>query len=271
MLAEVKHYCIVALHCMKMSVQRTLEYRIEVIGWLFANPIQVFLGIAIIKYVISDFGTINGWGFNEIAFLYGLAVISHALSVVFFVQTWWMGYIMLEGEFDRYMLRPLNVLFQFFFSDFNLIGITDMIPGVITFVYGCVMINFKFTTFNTIMLVTVIIGATLIRGALFLVTGSLAFWTKSRNSFVKMNLTVLDQVTKYPLTMYPRIVQILFTFLMPLGFVSFYPASDLLDKANGFSFPAGIGFFTLIIGLLVFWLSTRMFRRGLRRYESAGS
>ena len=271
MLAELKYYVIVALHCVKMSMQRTLEYPAELVGWLFANPVQFILGIATIKFVISDFGTINGWGFNEIAFLYGLAVMSHALSVMFFVQTWWMGYFILKGDFDCYMLRPLNVLFQFFFSAFNLIGVTDMISGIIIFAYGCSKVHFSFNVVNVVLLLFILIGATLIRGTLYLITGCLSFLTKSRNSLVLFNLTILDQMTKYPLTMYPRVVQIIFTFLIPLGFISFYPASDLLDKNNSFCFPGGIAWATFLVGVLVFYLATRLFKRGLRRYESAGS
>jgi ABC-2 type transport system permease protein len=254
-----------------MSVQTNLEYPINLIGWLFANPIQFVLGLATIQFVISEFGTLNGWTFGELAFLYGLAVLSHGLSVILFVQTWYMGHIMLDGEFDLFMLRPMNVLFQFFFMSFNLIGITDMIPGIIIFIYGCSQIHFLWSFGNVVILLSILIGATLIRGAVCLITGSFAFWTKSRNSFVLLNFTLFDQTTKYPLSIYPRIVQIIFTFLIPLGFISFYPASDFLDKSMNFNFSDGIGLAALPVGIFVFWVTTRVFRRGLTKYESAGS
>ena len=271
MISGLKHYFSVGIHLIKMSVQETLEYPVNLIGWLFANPIQFILGIATLKFVISEFGTLNGWSFGELAFLYGIAVLSHGLSVIFFVQTWFMGNAVLDGEFDIYMLRPMNVLFQFFFTVFNIIGITDLIPGIVIFAYGCSQTHFVWSFINTIMLISILIGATLIRGAVFLLTGSLAFWTKNRNSFVLMNFTIFDQTTKYPLSIYPRIVQIIFTFLIPLGFIGFYPASELLNKSNTFNFPGGMAWITLIVGVFVFWISTRVFRRGMKKYESAGS
>ena len=254
-----------------MSIQRTLEYPVELIGWLFANPLQFVLGIATIKFVIAEFGTLNGWTFGELAFLYGLAVISHGLSVIFFVQTWFMGSAMLEGEFDILMLRPMNVLFQFFFRFFYLIGITDLIPGIVIFIYGCSQIHLVWSFINILMLISVLIGATLIRGAVFLFTGSLAFWTKSRNSFLFLNFAIFDQTTKYPLSIYPRVIQMIFTFLIPLGFIGFYPASDFLDKGNIFNSSGTMPWVTLVVGFFVFWIVTRIFRRGLRKYESAGT
>jgi ABC-type uncharacterized transport system, permease component len=271
MVSVLKHYFSVGKHFIKMSIQTTLEYPANLIGWLLANPIQFILGIATIKFVIAEFGTLNGWGFGELAFLYGLAVMSHGLSVILFVQTWFMGSIMLEGGFDLFILRPMNVLFQFFFMIFNLIGITDMIPGIIIFLYGCSQIHFQVSVINITMILSILIGATLIRGALFLITGSMSFWTKSRNSFTLFNLTLMDQTTMYPLSMYPRLVQLIFTFVIPLGFISFYPASDFLGKGNAFHFPAGVAWLTLFVGIFVFLLTTRVFHRGLNRYESAGS
>lgn len=271
MISSLKHHFSVMAHLMKMSIQTTLEYPVELIGWLFANPIQFVLGIATIKFVIAEFGTLGGWTFGELAFLYGIAVMSHGLSVILFVQTWFMGSAMLNGQFDRLMLRPMNVLFQFFFTIFNLIGITDLIPGIVIFIYGCSQIHFAWSFVNILMLISILIGATLIRGAVFLLTGSIAFWTKSRNSFLFMNFTIFDQTTKYPLSIYPKVLQMIFTFLIPLGFISFYPASDFLDKGNIFNLTGTMPWVTLAVGIFVFWITTRVFNRGLKRYESAGT
>lgn len=49
-----------------------------------------------------------------------------------------MGYYVIEGEFDRYLTRPLGVLYQFFFTNINIFGITDLIPGILVILYGCV-------------------------------------------------------------------------------------------------------------------------------------
>ena len=99
---------------------------------------QFIMGFAIIKFVVESFGEINGWNYGQLAFLYGLSVISHALSMIFFVQGWFMGYYVIEGDFDRYLTRPLGVLYQFFFTNINIFGVTDLIPGILVFIYGCV-------------------------------------------------------------------------------------------------------------------------------------
>ena len=167
-----------AKYFLKINIQCGLEYPAYLISWLISNPLQFFFGIITVKVVINNFHALEGWSFEQIAFLYGLGIISHGLSVVFFIQTWYMDYMITDGEFDRLMVRPLNVFFQFCFINFNFIGITDMLPGMVIFVYGCIASGFPFTLMNIIKVLIVIIGATLLRGAIYSISGSLAFWTK---------------------------------------------------------------------------------------------
>lgn len=271
MLGVIKHYAGVTLANLRISILTVLEYPANILGWLLSNPIQFIVGFATIKFVVAEFGSINGWGYGQLAFLYGLAIISHALSMILFVRGWFMGHLVVEGEFDRYMLRPMSVLYQFFFTCFNLVGITDLIPGICVFAYGCVKIHFVWNLYNVLKLISVLVGATLIRGGVYLILGSTSFWTKGVADYGAYTQELFDKTTMYPLTMYPEGIQFLFTYLIPIGWVSFYPASEMLDIANGGFVWVGTAWLTLLIGILSFIVAAFIFHRGLRRYESAGN
>ncbi|MCM1286734.1 MAG: ABC-2 family transporter protein [Clostridium sp.] len=261
---HIKHYLDVSLYHVKLAVLTMLEYPANFVGWLLSNPIQFILGFATIKFVVASFGTINGWDYGHLAFLYGIAVISHAFSMIFFVQGWFMGGYVVRGEFDRFMLRPLSVLFQFFFTRFNIIGITDLIPGICVFAYGCHKIQFHWTIEAVIAVILLITGATLIRGGIYIIMGTFSFWTKNMNDFAGFTQEFFDKTTMYPLSMYPRMMQIILTYVIPIGWISYYPAKDLLS---------GIGtgsVISLIIGIVTMTLAALFFKRGLRSYESAG-
>ena len=148
MLSGIRHYTSVTLAYLKLSILTVFEYPANMIGWLISNPLQFIVGFATIQFVVKEFGDIAGWNYGQLAFLYGLAIISHALSMIFFVQGWFMGYSVIEGDFDRYLLRPMSVLYQFCFTQFNLIGITDLIPGLCVFIYGSLQVGFVFNLRN---------------------------------------------------------------------------------------------------------------------------
>jgi ABC-type uncharacterized transport system, permease component len=264
------YYLEVGRYSIKLEIQRQMEYPSFLFGWLIANPTHFVLGLVSIKIVIANFGSLNGWNFNEVAFLYGIASMSHGLTTVVFIQTWYIQYLVTEGEFDRFLLRPLNIFFQFSVMDFNLIGFTDLLPAVCILIYGCRLVGFKPTFINLIMLIAAIVGATLIRGALYLATCSLAFWTK-RSPFADLDSKIIYYTSRYPLTIYPNIFQILFTYIIPLGFVSFYPASAFLHKGTSIPLYGNMCFISLLMGIVMYTIGYMIFKSGLSRYESSGS
>jgi len=267
----LQRYTYMALSYLKFNIQRGLEYPAYLISWLICNPMQFFFGILTIQVVISNFQPLGGWEFEQLAFLYGLGVLSHGLSIVFFIQTWYMDYMVTQGEFDRMMLRPLNVFFQFCFMEFNFIGFTDLIPGLILFTYGLISVGFAFSFINILKLLIVIIGATLLRGGIYTLTGSLSFWIQRTHKLVEINLGLFDYTMKYPLSIYPKIIQAVFTFILPFGFVCFYPASEFLNMETDFDFPGSFCVWVLVIGVFVYFLGIKLFNFGLKRYESSGS
>ena len=149
----------------RLSIQSCFEYPLAFVGWLISNPMQFLVGFATIKFVVMEFDALADWNFKELAFLYGMSVLSHGLSVIFFTKTWYMGWTILRGEMDMLRLRPMNTLFQFLFGEMNFVGLTDLVPGVILFVYGCISVQFQWTLHNTAAMLCAVVGGTLLRGA----------------------------------------------------------------------------------------------------------
>lgn len=268
---RTKYYVGIFLLYMKMGIQMILEYPAMIMGWLLSNPIQFIVGFATIKFVVAEFGDINGWDYGQLAFLYGLSVISHALSMIFFVQGWFMGWFVIEGDFDRYLTRPLSVPFQFFFTNINVFGVTDLVPGIIVFIYGFIKTQFRFSIVNILVIIVMLTGATLIRGGIYILLGTTSFWTKSTTDFGPFCQEIFDRTTMYPLSMYPESLQFILTYIIPIGWVSFYPTSAILDMNDKVMSGIGASLITLLVGIVVILVSIGVFSIGLKKYESAGN
>lgn len=268
---EFLYYLDVTLHVIKMAIMSVIEYPANIAGWMISNPLQFIMGFAIIKFVVGEFGQINGWTYGQLAFLYGLSVISHALSMIFFVQGWFMGYFVLEGEFDRYLTRPLGVLYQFFFTNINVFGFTDLIPGVLVFIYGCCKCKITVTPLFILQVIVMLVGATLIRGGIYIMLGSTSFRTRSAMDFGQYTQEIMDKTTMYPISLYPESMQFILTYLIPIGWVSLYPVSGILGIESGRFYGIAGAFITLLVGFLVMFIAGLFFNHGLKRYESAGN
>lgn len=267
----LRHYLSVLYGTIKVSVLNQLEYPAYFICWFIAIPIQYFAGISMIAAVSKQFGSIGGYGYGEIIFLYGLGLISHGLMVVFFIQTWNIDRMILRGGFDRMLLRPMSVVFQFCTDYFNFIGLIDLIPGVVIFIYGCNVVGFTWSLFNILKLALVLAGAVMIRASFYLLIGCISFWAKGSRALVGAGELFLQRTTMYPMSVYPMIFQFVFTFIIPVGFIAFYPAAEFLQKNGSVAFHLGFALLTPIAGLLMSSFTILLFKIGLRRYESAGS
>lgn len=271
MLDALKYHVSVASCFYRLAIQRQLEYPLFLVSWLLLIPTQYFAGVWLLKVLTVRFQPLNGWDFPELAFLYGLGLLSHGLNVVLFIQAWHIDGMVIRGGFDRMLLRPMNVFFQFVVNYFNFIGLIDLIPGTIIFLYACKLVGFDWTFANIVKLFLVVGGGTLIRASIFTVLGSIAFWTKKSASLVGMTLALQERTTMYPLQLYPYTIQVILSFVIPIGFISFYPAVEFLGKTDGFQLPSGLALWTPVIGLISFVVSHAVFHVGLRNYESSGS
>ncbi len=266
----LRYYASVAAMFTRLSVKSELEYPFMLVGHVLANCIQWVVGFATIKFVVDQFGSIGGWGYESLAFLYGMSVLGHGLAVLLYIQTWYMGYDVIEGEYHRFLVRQMGLVFPFLFSNFNLIRVTEMIPGLIVFVYGCTKVRLALTLQNLLLILCTLAGGTMIRGAVWLFCGSMSFWTRSTANFTDMVGELFERVSMYPLTIYPKWAQTLFTFLLPLAWITFWPVRDMLGP-GAFAIPVPLALVTLAVGLLMFAGSCAVYLAGMKRYESAGS
>jgi len=275
-LETLKHYFSVLLYNYKLEIKREMEYISYSLMWFVMIPVSALSGYYVLKVILDQSGTINGWNLGQIAFLYGLSLFSHGFQDLLFIQTRHIDSAILMGEFDRALLRPMDVFFQFITSTFNLCGFSSLFPAVVVFGYGCYLLDFEWSFGNILSVLMIIVGGTMISFAIFTLTGSIAFWTKKSSFLVSLNLTIIDKMTSYPMTIYPKLLTGIFTFIVPVGFISFYPACGLLQMDTGleynFPIPVELPIVCLGIGIITFIIAKKFFMFALRRkYESAGS
>jgi ABC-2 type transport system permease protein len=271
LLHGISHYLSVGLCFGRLVVQQQIEYPSFLIGWILANGLQWFGGIALIRVITYRFHDLAGWTGPQLTFVFGLAVLSHAIVVVFFLQTWAIGQFILMGEFDRILLRPMNTFFLFMARSVNFVGLTDLLPGLVIFLYGCHSVHLAFTLKNVVWIIILVAAGVLLRLAIYLFFGSLSFWLKNRDSMSFFLQMLIQTGTNYPLSIYPRAVQLILTFVIPVGFISFYPAAGLLGAPSGLHLPGDMTLVAFGVGLGTFILSYLVFKNGLKNYESAGN
>ena len=97
----------------RINVLTTLEYRENFLMWLGLHGGLPRLGDRRAGGdLLHSFPSMNGWNFRDMAFLYALWMIGHALHNTLFSNVGDIPEHIRDGEFDRLLVRPLDPLFQ---------------------------------------------------------------------------------------------------------------------------------------------------------------
>jgi ABC-2 type transport system permease protein len=119
--------------------------------------------------------------------------------------------------------------------------------------------------FNILYLAVAIASGAVIFFAINLITGVSAFWIV--DSIPVMGAVFENYLfAHYPLTIFPKAVQVMLTWVIPYAFASFYPASFLLGRDIG-----PLVWLSPLVAAGLLALGYRLWLVGLNHYESTGS
>jgi ABC-2 type transport system permease protein len=176
-----------------------------------------------------------------------------------------------EGEYDRYLLRPANPLVQLLTRGFNAGSLGDGVLGVAALVVGISLVPIDWNPGLVVFLIAAILAGGLVEAGGQIFLSGLSFRLRATYSLkVTVDNTYAD-FGAYPLTIFGQWGSYLVTFLLPLAFVAYLPATVILGRTDELWLPAWAGFSSLVIGPLVFVGGWRFFLHQSRHYSSPGS
>lgn len=240
-------------------------YRGDFIFGIFAMIINCMAELAIVLFIYQLVPRIAGWSLDEILLLYGLSIIGNGVWSCFCVNTISLPHYLKNGTFDRFLIRPIHPVFQIMMDGFENDGVAELIMGIAILAYAWIHIGI-----SPIRLVGVpifAVSATLIYAGISVLLSTISFYTISGNiAHLAMDL---ENFTKYPLTIYTKGLQVLFSTALPIGMIAYYPSFYFL-KQDWF-----IWLLLLVIPLFSYlFFSVCKFvwmKVGLCRYSSTGT
>ena len=252
---------------LQQYIKTLMAYRADFILGLIGFILVQSVGVIFISLIFSAIPTLSGWSFYEILFIYGFAQIPRGIDHVFTDQLWIFSWkTIAQGEFDRYLVRPLNPLFQVIVEKFQPDGFGEIIIGTMLLITSWSKLSIEVTFGKIIALIFMIFCATVIYTAIKLAVTSITFWVKFAQSYMFM-VYQLSSFVKYPINIYPSWIRTTLTFIIPFAFTGYYPGAYLLGRG---SFFQGV-IMTFLISMLSILVAYRIWLIGISRYESTGS
>jgi ABC-2 type transport system permease protein len=251
----------------KMNIKKWMEYRADFIIGIVSIFLTNLISITFFWVLFQHITLINGWTFDEIMFILGLYYTSFGIWHLFLQgpTPHRIERYIINGELDGFLVRPVNTLKLLIMSKIDDDGIGDLVAGLIIFFYASNSLSIVWSLSNIALLMLTVFGSVLIIFSISLILTAAGFWV-IRSSTLTDLLYPFMRFIEFPLEMYNPFVTFILTFVIPLGFVNYYPAQAFLGKGVTY-----LSYLTPVVGIVFFIIAYSAWKHGLNNYSSTGN
>jgi ABC-2 type transport system permease protein len=248
-----------------------MQYRFAFAMLLLGNvtaTIADFIGVLVL---FSRIPNLVGWSIAEVSVMFGLALASFGLAEVFAPGFDLFARQIVQGGFDRVLTRPVGAFFQTLAADIALRKFARLAQGlvIIAIAQGAVPVHWSLGKVVAIAIAVPSGGALFF--SIFVMGAASTFWTVRSNEAVNIFTNGGLMMMEYPLDIYSVWLRRFVTFVLPLGFVSYYPALYLLDRPDPLGLPPWIGLLSPIAAVAFGVVAAGFWSLGVRHYQSTGT
>jgi ABC-2 type transport system permease protein len=252
-------------------IRAQLQYRVSFavsVSLFFVGLIFEFLTVLIL---FNRFGTLAGWTVGEVALLLGMASLAFGLAEMLSAGFDIFPGTIRRGEFDQVLLRPVSVFVQTLAADFQLRRFGRIAQALVALGFAFSRIDIAWTVEKALYLPLVIVCGIVMFFSLFVFGAVICFWTVQSIEIINILTNGGTEMASYPLPIYGESLRRFFTFVVPLAFVSYFPALYLLDRPEATDWPVWMPLLSPAAALFLAIAARIAWGFGVRHYRSTGS
>ncbi len=250
----------------KVNVQMSLAYRADMVVNILLNLMWLGWELLSLNIIFSNTTTLGGWGFGELIALLGVfRLVNTMMMALIWPNTEKFNQSIRDGSMDYTILQPVNSMFLVTFSRITVWRIWDLILAIGLMVVGINMTGDTTTALHILTFMLLATSGTIVIYSLWIVLIALTFWFTKFDNNVTILHALLD-AGRYPSTVYPVWLRVIVTFIIPIAVATTIPLQALRGDLN---LNQIVLFFA--VGVLSFWIATRVWKSGLKRYSGASS
>jgi ABC-2 type transport system permease protein len=259
------------LRLVTARVRSQLQYRLSFFLDFTGAVLVGFLDFAAILIIFHNVPQLGGWSVAEVGLLYAISGIAFALTDMA------IGHLPIflpeqirTGNFDVLLVRPRGTLLQVLTADFQLRRLGKAAQAGAVLVYALGRLEIDWTVGRALMLPLTIVSAAFILGGVWIIAQCIVFWAVDSGETANAFTYGGQFFTQYPITVYERWLRQLFAFVIPMAFISYFPALYIIGKRDPLGAPHWLRFSAPVVAVLVCVVARIVWRFALRHYRSAG-
>ena len=267
----MKYYWRLFKRVVSNSTSSMLAYRSNVVFFflfesffLAANMGGILLGVNFAG------GNLAGWSLNEVMFVASLFGVGHQLFMMFCMGGLFStGWFVWTGRMDYVLLKPLHPLIGMHATnEFVISNTPNLLINIALFVTFCFRLaadGVSFTWLNSLGLLVFFLAGLAVRYGIALLVVAPAFFAE-KLAEGEDGYWSLQSLAKYPTGVFPRTMQWIFTFILPVASIAAIPAEVFFGKES-----IQEACLHLVVAVVFSWCTIKFYALGARRYQSVNT
>jgi ABC-2 type transport system permease protein len=255
-----------ALNYLRVGIQNEMQYRANFFVQLGQSLISLGTGLIGLWLVFSQTNELNGWTEPELLVVMGIFVLmGGVINAIIQPNMTRLLQEIQQGTLDYALTKPADAQGLISIREFRLWSLTDVIVGILVLSYGVYHYQGSVGISQSLaFMLTLLMGSILIY-CFWLIITSTAFWIVRVDEIVNLFQGVYA-AGRWPVSIYPRWLQVGLTFIIPVAFAVTIPAEALTSRLTPLILVGTLAltiFFSVVARL--FW------RLGLKNYSGASA
>lgn len=248
-----------------LAVAEDFAYKWNFLIKAFALVLVDFLGPLVALLIYQSSAGIPGWSFEEFILFTGTVTLVLGIGHTgMYGMPWKIIDAIKNGEFDRFMVKPMNTLAYMSLDAWDLEGFAEVLAGLVLVGWAGMKLAAGITFANILIYIALVLAACLFLYAAMVYIAAMAFLVVKSYGLFDLFFE-FTKFSRWPLNIFGVTTRIVFTFIIPLGIAAHYPTTALL---HGMKLLAAI---EIVLPILVFFaLSLLAWKYAMRRHTSAG-
>ena len=263
---KLKFYIKIYFKILGQDIKSRMSYRsdfiISMIGMVFTNAAE----LAAFYVMFLNFPSVCGWSYFEMLFLYGFSLVALTPMQCLFENNWNLSRNVHRGDFIKYCFRPINIFFYYISEIFDIKGLGQLAIGIGTLVYAWNKLSLPVSPLILLELLVALMSASLFFIAIMNFSAAVSFFLVN-TGFLIGTMNKFRDYAKYPITIFHGVFRFIFTFIIPIAFIAYYPSLVIMR-------PDEISVLTWIapaFGIFFFYLSYKFWMFGVGKYSGTGT
>jgi ABC-2 type transport system permease protein len=251
---------------LKINIQAALAYRVNTLIDFVVSIIWLTWELLSLSIIYNNTETVGGWTNGDMLVLLGVWKILHTLIfAVIYPSTEYFNKAVQQGTLDYVFLMPVNSQFLVSINRITVWQMHNLLQAAVMIPLGLSMTQHAIQMWDVVAFGLLAICGILLIYSLWIVLIAAVFWFTKFDNNVTI-LSALMDAGRFPASVYPIWLRILITFVVPIAAATTVPVQALRGELPLWQ----IGLWVLF-AVAVFWVSSRIWRAGVRQYSGASA